>query len=116
MPYYHYTSRQAAQDIVCAGLITPGPSGRIYLTPTLYVIGQEAASALSIINKPVEMACEIPDSRVASPTPPPGAPPRRVRPLRGPGGIIIRKGGRQEVHTSQTVHANQLQWISLREP
>ena len=40
MPYYHYTSRQAAQDIICTGLISPGPSGRIYLALILYVIGQ----------------------------------------------------------------------------
>jgi len=111
MPYYHYTSRQGAQDIICARLIIPGPSGHIYLTPKLYVIGYQAANELSIINKAVEMACEIPDSLVAAPTPP-----RRVRPLRGPHGNIIRRGGGWEVSTMQMIDVSRVQWISLREP
>src|SRR6266700_1393006 len=88
MAYYHYTSRQGAQDIICAQLIVPGPSGRIYLARMLYVVGYEAANALSIVSKPVEMVCEIPDSLVAGPTSP-----RKVRPLRGPDGTIMRRGG-----------------------
>jgi hypothetical protein len=111
MPYYHYTSRQSAQDIISAGLIIPGPSGRIYLTEKLYVIGYEAANELSILNRPIEMACEIPDSLVAGPMPP-----RRVRPLRDSSGNIIRRGGGLEVSTTQAIDARRLQWISLREP
>jgi hypothetical protein len=56
MPYYYYTSRQGAQDIISAGLIIPGPSGRIYLSSKLYVIGYQAANELSILNKPVEIS------------------------------------------------------------
>jgi len=111
MAYYHYTSRQGAQDIICAQLIVPGPSGRIYLARMLCVVGYEAANALSIVSKPVEMVCEIPDSLVAGPTSP-----RKVRPLRGPDGTIMRRGGGEEVSTIQPIRASRLKWISLREP
>ena len=111
MSYYHYTSREGAQNIICAGRIIPGSSGYIYLSSVLYVIGFEAANALSITGKPVEMACEIPDNAVGAATTP-----RRVHLFRGPDGTILRRGGGNEVMTAQVIGARRLKWISLREP
>jgi hypothetical protein len=111
MAYYHYASRQGAQDIFCARRIIPGRSGKIYVTRMLYVVGAEAANELSITGKPVEMACEIPDNSVGAPTAP-----QRTHPLWGPDGTLIRRGGGEEVSTAQIIDARRLKWISLREP
>jgi hypothetical protein len=48
MPYYHYTSRTAAQSIISTGIIRPGSSGFVYLATEVYATGAAAADALSI--------------------------------------------------------------------
>lgn len=63
--YLHYTSHLGAQNIVAAGCIRPARSGRIYLTKDLYLLGADAAEKLSILNKPVELACLIHDESLS---------------------------------------------------
>ena len=115
MPLYHYTSRQAAQNIICVGIITPGISGRVYFSSELYATGATAANALGIPpKKPVEIAFEIPDN-----PPPPGLSlPSRAIPFLDPYGNVIRKGGGPEVHTTNAVAIvqNPDKWLSIREP
>lgn len=57
---FHYTSREAAQDIINEGKIKAGPLGRIFLTDGLYSSGAEAADRLGIVSKPVEVVFLIP--------------------------------------------------------
>jgi hypothetical protein len=111
MPHYHYTSRQAAQNIICTRRIVPGRGGRIYLTTTVYGEGHEAANALSIQDKAVELRCEVPEDRVRHP-----APSEEVVPIINRDGSVIRKGGGVQVTTMQPINANQLRWFSLAEP
>jgi hypothetical protein len=112
MPYFHYTSQKAAQDIICGlpSRIHPGPSGKIYVTLARYTEGYEAASELAI-TKLVEVGCEIPDARVVSPSAP-----GRVKKIKGPGGMIVRRGRGIELTTAQSIDANGLQWIALDPP
>lgn len=114
MPLYHYTSRQAAQGIICTGIINPGTSGRVYLSSELYATGAAAANALGIISKPVEIAFEIPDN------PPPAglSVPFRASPVVGPYGNVIRRGGAPESYTTNavTILPNESKWLSIREP
>lgn len=101
MPYYHYTSRQAAQDIISSEYIIPSlKSNLIYLSPDPpYTDGHQAANDLAIINKPVEIRFEIPDSHVTTPTTP-----VKVPRLPGPGPSgILRQGGGFEITTSTVV-------------
>ncbi len=112
MPYFHYTSRKSAQDIICGftSQIRPGPSGKLYLTPSRYDAGYEAAGWLAI-TKLVEMVCEIPEGRVAAATNP-----RRAKKIKGPSGMILRRGRGIEVTTPREIDANGLQWIALTDP
>lgn len=113
MSYYHYTSRQAAQNIACTSLLMPGRGGRIYLSPDLYGIGYEAANALAIPpSRNVEMGIEIPDTVVSTASP---RGPRLIGPLRGQGGVILRRGGGREVTVSGPIPVGS-NWLSLREP
>jgi len=114
MPYYHCTSRLAAQDIICTALINPGKSGRIYLSTEIYATGAAAADALGITTKPVEIAFEIPDN-----PPPPGlSAPFQATPVIGPYGNVIRRGGGAEVYITSPVRVsdNEAKWLSIREP
>ena len=111
--YYHYTSRQAAQDILCQNLIKLNDYGLIYLTTIRYEVGHEAANALSIADKPVVIGFEIPLDRVEAPSDP-----TPVNPLPDANDPTLyrRRGGGIEVTTSSPIHANQLHWFSLQEP
>lgn len=97
--YFHYTSRQLAQEIVIAGKIRPRSSvGRIYLTQDTYSCGAEAAARLSIVGKPVEVCGIIPEDCVLSVLTNPDAP-KHVEPLIGPDGLDIRPGCGLEYYT-----------------
>jgi hypothetical protein len=112
MPYFHYTSRKAAQDIICGhpSRIRPGLSGKVYVSPTRYLSGCEAAGWLAIQNL-VEVACEIPaDWGVVL------SQPSRARKIKGPGGVIIRRGRGIEMSTSSEIDVGGLRWVSLDEP
>jgi hypothetical protein len=111
MLYYHYTSRHAAQDIICIGQILPGSGGLIYLSPTPYTVGHEAANELGITKKPVEVRCEIPDDRVVGLTGLPAVPL-----ITDPSGNIIRRGGGSQIGTINAISVNPLNWFSLAEP
>jgi hypothetical protein len=111
--YYHYTSRQFAQNIGCTGQLKPGRNGFVYLTPQLYASGIEAADKLSITNKPVEIGVEV-DIGISRLSP---TPPTPVPPIRDSSGAFIRRGGGMEVMVNSPVHiGNPPKWISLIEP
>lgn len=110
MAYYHHTSREAAQNVICCGELRPGLSGYVYLTPTAYVDGYLAASELAITGKPVELRLEIDHAKVSK-----GA--RKVRPLRDGLGRITRRGGGLELTCAYNIKiANPGRWHSLSEP
>lgn len=118
MPLYHYTSRVAAQSIICSGKLQPGKSGVVYLTPDDYHAGYEAANALSIIGKPIEIRFEIPDhvisqSYLVLPAPRLVAPERDIIT-----GDVIRKGGGREIEVPVVlpIHNPPIQWTALQAP
>lgn len=111
MPYYHYTSRQSAQDIGCTGQLEPGRSGFVYLTPQVHGSGIDAADDLAIIGKPVEIGVEVDTTGI------PLTPATPVSPLRDSSGALIRRGGGTEVKASQPVPVpNPTKWMRLIEP
>jgi hypothetical protein len=113
MTYYHYTSQQAAQDIICSGYIRPSPrNGLIYLSPDLYTSGFQAANALGIENKPVMIRFDVPEDLVDSPTAPVHA--KRIL---GPEGVR-RQGGGWEITTSSPIpiSSNPSHWFVLAPP
>lgn len=61
---FHYTSREAAQNIINEGKIKAGPLGRIFLTDDLCSSGARAADRLGITSKPVEVVFLIPHKLV----------------------------------------------------
>ena len=118
MPYYHYTSRQGAQDILSSAAILPNDQeGKIYLTPDRYDIGYRAANELAIAYKPAELGFEIPDDRVRDPT---GPNPVTRLPHPSDPSLDLRQGGGQELTISDSIHidvsANPPQWFILELP
>jgi hypothetical protein len=108
--YYHYTSRQFAQDIGCTGHLNPGRSGFVYLTPWVYATGINAADDLALTGKPIEIGIEID-------IPGGGLSLSPVGPLRDPSGALIRRGGGAETTVLGSVAiANPPKWIALIEP
>jgi hypothetical protein len=113
MPYYHYTSRSAAQNIIATGIIQPGSDGFVYLATEVYATGASAADALGI-EKVVEIAFEISDS-----PPPRGLSlPFQALPIFGPHGDLRRRGGGTEVRTANpiSISTNEAKWLTIREP
>lgn len=112
MPEYvfHYTSRQAAQDIIGSGYLTPGPRGKLYLTEVLYTSGAEAANRLAITNKPVEVVGLVPREAVDKATPP-----RPVFPV-WEGATMIREGGGLETWIDHPIPSGDTQWLELSAP
>ena len=111
--YLHYTPREGAQNIISAGAIKPGRSGRVYLTKEFYPFGCDAADKLSIVNKPVELACLIEEALVA-----PSEQPSLVEPIRDGSGDLIRAGGGTEYYVTApiTVSRDKERWVGLLEP
>lgn len=56
---YHYTTRAWAQEISMAGQISPGSSGKIYLTDVLFKLGWQATDYLSLPDKNAEVVIPI---------------------------------------------------------
>ncbi|HXF50905.1 MAG TPA: hypothetical protein VNM43_04415 [Dehalococcoidia bacterium] len=108
--FFHYTSRQAAQDIIGSGYLMPGPRGKLYLTEALYTSGAEAANRLAITNKAAEVVGMIPRAVVGG-----ARPPTAVRPL-WEGGTLTREGGGMELWVSHPVPAGAIQWLELSVP
>jgi hypothetical protein len=108
--YYHYTSRQFAQDIGCTGQLKPGQSGFVYLTVQVYASGIDAADKLALTGKPIEIGIEVD-------IPGAGLSPTRVPPIRDPSGAFLRKGGGTELRVPWPVPiGNPPRWILLAEP
>lgn len=107
---YHYTSRQGAQDIISTGILKLGRTGVIWLTPTLYALGQEAANRLGIIGKPVELLVEIPVTMLINP-----ATLSPVRAVVQPN-QMIRQGLGWEFVVRHTINIGGLRWIALAWP
>jgi len=112
--YLHYTSREGAQSISITSLIRPGRSGRIYLTRDVYTHGVDAANGLSIVNKPVELACFVDLNGAALAI----SPPSLVEPIRDDEGNILRHGGGTEFFvTAQIIVAQGKEsWLALYQP
>lgn len=110
MIYYHHTSREASQNVICSGELRPGVSGRIYLTPIPYADGHIAANQLSITGKPVELRLSLDHLKIT-------ALPSRVHPIIDGSGRIVRYGGGLEVTWAQIIKiANPGLWHPLTEP
>lgn len=107
---YHYTSRQGAQDIVSSGMIKLGRTGVIWLTPTAYALGQEAANRLGIVGKPVEMMVEIPVSMLI------GATALSTARAVAQGNQMVRQGLGWEFIVRHTINIAGLRWLPLAWP
>ena len=109
--YLHYTPREGAQNIISAGAIKPGRSGRVYLTRDFDPFGSDAADKLSIVNKPVELACLIQEDLLADlegPSP--------VESIRDGNGDLLRGGGGSEYYVTSTISVSRDKehWVNLR--
>lgn len=118
--YIHYTSRRFAQEIVIAGQLLPRSTiERIYLTQDVYSTGAEAAARLSILGKPVEVCCIIPEEEVEALLGNPGKP-QHVEPAIGPNGLNLRPGCGDEYYTRPgvgiTVKSDKVHWFSVPIP
>jgi hypothetical protein len=113
MILYHYTSRHFAQEIHCTGKIKPNWFGWVYLSPTPYTGGAEAADRLSIREKAVELCCqvELPSKAVIGPS--------IVKRFRDSHGHVLRRGGGVEYRTRQEVafgRSSPPRWTVLNAP
>jgi hypothetical protein len=113
--YYHYTSRYFAQNIYCMGVLN-SPHGINYLTPDLYNSGGEAAQALAISGKPVEVGCIIPHDAVSAAL-------GSIPPIEPIGGLThpetgewFRRGGGNEMVVPAPIRLNPSDWIVLDSP
>lgn len=112
MSYFHYTSRKSAQDVIC-GLpveLRPGRGGMIYVSPSSYDLGCEAAGDLAILNE-VEFVCMISEDRVIDPSPA-----QRVQQIMNPDGSIARAGGGWEIKTKHEIVVDTAEWRALDPP
>ena len=112
MAYYHYTSRHAAQNVICGdpSLIRPGRSGKVFLSPIRYQYGHEAAGELGIEN-PVEMVCQIPESVVSV-----LSEATRVERIINADGTVIRRGRGWEVNCMAPIPAAKCPWSQVLDP
>jgi hypothetical protein len=115
---FHYTSRQAAQDIMCARELLPGRNGGVYFSPDFHPSGAEAANLLSLVGKPIDLVAPIPANVLAPLAPPP---PTTVLPLQDPAGRILRAGGGREVFLSlpanlRSIQLRSVEWTALVAP
>lgn len=115
--YFHYTSRQLAQEIVIAKKIRPRSNfGRIYLTQDTFSCGADAVGRLSIVGKPLEVGCVIPAACVEDLIENSNSP-QHVEPLIAPDGLDIRLGCGDEYFTKPGVEIvadpQIVHWFSL---
>lgn len=109
--YYHYTSRELAQEISISGLILPSSNGLVYLTDVLYTIGWQATDRLALPNTKAEVAIPVRIERgaVLVGAVPPWAPSQ--------GSIFRRGGGRQwVVNYPVPVDPYPWTWMELEAP
>jgi len=110
--YYHYTSRESAQNIACGGKIIPGLSGRVFLTVCRYAIGHVAANELAIYGKAVEFGVEIDGVHVTN-----ASRPRPAIPYQDQTGKVVRAGGGLELTAKQDIQiSSSNKWFPLDIP
>ncbi len=63
--FYHYTSRQAAQEISITGVILPSKDGLVYLTDVVYRFGWQATDRVALLNKYAEVVIPVRDEETA---------------------------------------------------
>lgn len=110
---FHYTSLQAAQEIIGGGVLRPiRPRRLIYLTDDFYESASEAANNLAILQKPVQIVCIIPRGVVQNVV----AVPPTALPLHTPSGTITRVGGGRQFATNSPIPARHLSFMPLKLP
>lgn len=103
---FHYTSRESAQAIRIGGRLRPGRGGKLYLTPTPYESGAEAAARLAILGKAVEVVLVVPLATARGVTEP-----SLVESILGADGRELRPGGGLEQTTGyDVVSAGLVNW------
>ena len=109
--YYHYTSRESAQEISISGLIYPSGNGLIYLTDVLYRFGWQATDRLALPVKNAEVAIPV---KIEESTVWLGIVPSWGSPQNPP----FRRGGGQQwvVAGSISVEPYPWTWIELEVP
>ena len=115
--YFHYTSRQIAQEIIISGYLKPtSVGGRIYLTQDTFENGAEAAKRLSILGKPIEVVCVIPADKVKDKIE--NLKPYHIDDIIGPNGEILRPGCGQEYFTypDKEIEVKECHWYDLPTP
>jgi len=115
--YFHYTSRQLAQEIIISGYLRPRSfGGRIYLAQQTFSSGAEAAKKLSILGKSVEVVCIIPADKVKDKIE--NREPKHVDEIIGPNGEILRPGCGQEYFTylDKEIEVKGCHWYELPSP
>lgn len=109
--YYHYTSRELAQEISISGLILPSSDGLVYLTDVLYRIGWQATDRLSLPYKNAEVAIPVKIEEGAAWS---GIVPTWYAPQ---GSVFRRGGGRQwVVDYPVPVDSYPWTWVELEAP
>jgi hypothetical protein len=90
--------------------------GRIYLTQDTFKNGAEAAAKLSILGKPVEVVCVIPEDKVKDKIE--NKEPKVVDPIIGPKGEDLRPGGGNEYFTypDKEIEVKECHWYELPSP
>ena len=109
--FYHYTSRELAQEISITGVIIPSSDGLVYLTDVLYTIGWQATDRLALPSTNAEVAIPVKIERdaVLVGTIPPWPPSQ--------GAVFRRGGGRQwVVRYAIPVEPYPWSWIELEAP
>lgn len=110
--FLHYTSRSAAQSIILERHLTPGRSGRIFLTRDLYTFGTDASDRLAVTSKCLELALLVTlgDAVLVGPS--------IVEPIMNSRGEYWCGGQGIEYSTSQPVSVsfNKEAWLVLNEP
>lgn len=99
--FRHYTDAVGRDGIEMSGQISPGPSGRLYLTPDFYDQGSEAQTMLALPHRPVGYF-EIPVERVFE-----SSQPERVLARYG------LPGGGLQVWTTRAIDVRGTTWVGI---
>lgn len=107
--YYHYTSRELAQEISISGVIRPSSDGYVYLTDVLYRIGWQATDRLALPSTTAEVAIPVQTDRAVW---------HSVVPAWFRGQELIRRGGGQQwvVDRPIPIAPYPWTWIELEAP
>ena len=109
--YYHYTSRELAQEISISGVILPSSNGLVYLTDVLYTIGWQATDRLALPTTRAEVVIPVKVEQDAVWS--------GIVPVwHDPQGLLFRRGGGQQwaVAGPLTIDPYPWSWIELEAP